>query len=42
MKQNRNIVFNLLLITEMAEGYNNSIDEFKKYIYEFENEEYAE
>ena len=36
------IYFNLLLIKEMAEGYNKSIDEFNKYIYEFENEEYIE
>lgn len=36
------IFLNLLLIREMAEGYNKSIDEFNKYINEFETEEYIE
>lgn len=41
MKQ-KYIFFNLLLIKELAEGYNKIIDEFKNYIDEFENEEYIE
>lgn len=41
MKQ-KYIFFNLLLIKELAEGYNKIIDEFENYIDEFENEEYIE